>query len=123
MVDGMRKRVLYFAVKKYDLVLTLYLGACLICRDETIKPIHRRENEVDFHSLRTCQEECLNQIRQTMRYSDVSKFLVVKPTGVGKTAVIALAPFALNVSNKVLILTPTVWLREQIAKNIKARRS
>ena len=57
-----------------------------------------------------------------MRYSDVSKFLVVKPTGVGKTAVIALAPFALNVSNKVLILTPTVWLREQIAKNIKARR-
>ena len=82
-----------------------------------MKPIHRRENEVDFPSLRTCQEECLNQLRQTMRYSDVSDFLVVMPTGTGKTVVMALAPFALNVRHKVLILTPTVWLKEQVGKS------
>ena len=52
-----------------------------------------------------------------MRYSDVSDFLVVMPTGTGKTVVMALAPFALNVRHKVLILTPTVWLKEQVGKS------
>ena len=91
--------------------------------DGSIKSIHSRGNEVHFPKLRIPQEESIIEMRRTMRYSDVSKFLVVMPTGVGKTVVMALAPFALNVSNNVLILTPNVWLREQIARSIKAMYS
>ena len=84
----------------------------------SMRSIHKRENEVEFYQLRVPQEESLKKMRHTMRYTSVSQFLVVMPTGVGKTAVMALAPFALNVNDKVLILSPTVWLKEQIAKDI-----
>ena len=87
--------------------------------DGSMKSIHRRENEADFQGLRFPQKESLIKLRQTMRSTEESRFLVVMPTGVGKTVVMALAPFALNVSNKVLILTPTVLLKEQIARGIR----
>ena len=80
--------------------------------DVSMRSIHKRENEVEFYQLRVPQEESLKKMRHTMRYTSVSQFLVVMPTGVGKTAVMALAPFALNVNDKVLILSPTVWLKE-----------
>ena len=86
--------------------------------DGSMRSIHKMENEVEFSHLRVPQEDSLKKMRQTMRYTSVSQFLVVMPTGVGKTAVMALAPFALNVNDKVLILAPTVWLKEQIAKDI-----
>ena len=88
--------------------------------DGSIKSIRKRENEVDFPQLRIPQEESLMQLRQTMRSTNVSQFLVVMPTGVGKTVVMALAPFALDVNNKVLILTPTVLLKEQITNSIRS---
>ena len=66
-----------------------------------------------FH-LRNPQIEALLKMRDTLRSTAGKNFLVVLPTGVGKTLLIALAPFALDVSQKVLVLTPTVWLKHQI---------
>ena len=87
--------------------------------DDSIKSIRKTGDEVDFPGLRFPQEQSLIKLRGAMRRTEESRFLIVMPTGVGKTVVMSLVPFALNVSNKVLILTPTVMLREQIARGIE----
>ena len=50
------------------------------------------------------------------------RFFVVMPTGCGKTTVIALAPFMLNV-DKVLIITPGNTIRDQIKKELELNYS
>ena len=76
------------------------------------------QTTTQFH-LRNPQKEALLKMRDTLMSTEEKNFLVVLPTGVGKTLLIALAPFALDVSQKVLVLTPTVWLKRQIKDKLE----
>lgn len=65
-------------------------------------------------TLRHPQTDALIKMRDVMTpKTGPSRFMVILPTGCGKTYTLALAPFVLN-ARKVLLVTPAVTIREQV---------
>jgi superfamily II DNA or RNA helicase len=71
---------------------------------------------VCFAGLRIPQCDALAKLRAAFK-SGKNDFLVVLPTGCGKTIVMALAPFTAN-AMKVLVVTPTVLIKQQVNRAI-----
>lgn len=68
--------------------------------------------------LRKCQTEAYNAILEHFAIQENERSVLVQlPTGTGKSALIAVAPFNLA-TKKVLILTPNVKLAKQIEKDL-----
>jgi len=64
------------------------------------------------------QEEALKKIYRNLNKSDSRRFLVIMPTGCGKTLVLGLAPFMVKNVNKVLIIAPDTTISSQIKNNL-----
>ena len=64
------------------------------------------------------QKDCLLQLRKSLADAeDGARFLSILPTGSGKTLLMALSPFMLDV-NKVLVILPNISIREQVFSQI-----
>lgn len=78
--------------------------------------VENKDMEVD---LRTPQKEALTKMGSALAGKTKQRFMVVLPTGVGKTAVIALAPFMLPATTKVLVVAPNLTIYDQLAASLR----
>jgi hypothetical protein len=62
--------------------------------------------------LRAVQENALLRLRDRLVHKKQQRFLVLLPTGVGKTTIMALAPFMVE-ARSVLVVVPSLILRDQ----------
>ena len=67
--------------------------------------------------LRVPQEEALFKMQDALKSREASRFMIILPTGCGKTMVMGLAPFFLNAS-AVLIITPNKTICDQVKKDL-----
>ncbi|WP_342540343.1 DEAD/DEAH box helicase family protein [Heyndrickxia sp. FSL K6-6286] len=68
------------------------------------------------NGLRNAQLGAIHAIGSYFTRENKNKALIVLPTGTGKTAVLMMSPYILE-SKKVLIITPSILVRNQIAEN------
>jgi len=74
--------------------------------------------EINTASLRDCQVGAYESILAHFSGDDVEKHVLIQlPTGTGKSALIATAPFGLA-KNKVLIITPNLTLSKQLEDDL-----
>lgn len=73
----------------------------------------------DRRALRIPQQEALEKLRVQLYDNQQREFWVCMPTGSGKTLVMSLAPFMLNV-DRVLVLAPGKTIRDQDYDNLSA---
>eukprot|EP00037_Helgoeca_nana_P010034 m.88171 g.88171 ORF g.88171 m.88171 type:complete len:848 (+) comp19970_c0_seq2:1214-3757(+) len=73
---------------------------------------------IEGYKLRIPQEEALAKIRAQVFEGPHSEFWVCMPTGCGKTVVLALAPFMLNI-DRVLVITPGTQIRDQVHDELR----
>jgi primosomal protein N' len=73
----------------------------------------------DRRALRIPQHEALGKLREQLFDRQQNEFWVCMPTGSGKTLVLSLAPFMLNIE-RVLVLTPGVQIANQDFENLAA---
>ncbi|KAL3928367.1 MAG: hypothetical protein SGPRY_002417 [Prymnesium sp.] len=96
----------------------------LLTAEQVFKPEHFIESRSGTNQirpkakLREHQKNMLLQIFKVLRPAHGhEKFMVIMPTGTGKTRVIALAPFMLG-SEKVLVIVPGLTLVAQLKKEL-----
>lgn len=76
------------------------------------------KQQIDQSHLRDCQSGAYNAIIKHFAEKDAEKHVLIQlPTGTGKSAVIAIAPFNLS-TGKVLVLTPNLKLASQLDEDI-----
>lgn len=81
--------------------------------------IEHKKNIDFFHkNLREAQRGAIGSIASHFSIDNGTPGIVVMPTGVGKTAVLALTPFLLE-SQSVLVITSTALVRSQVCEELK----
>src|SRR3989338_2623122 len=74
--------------------------------------------QIKTDELRKCQREAYSKILEHFSKPQAERSILVQlPTGTGKSALIAIAPFGLA-KKKVLVLTPNVKLAKQIESDL-----
>lgn len=80
------------------------------------------DQKIITENLRKCQKEAYEAILNHYSNNDAERSILIQlPTGTGKTALIAIAPFGIA-KNKVLILTPNLKLTEDIDLSLDLTR-
>lgn len=74
------------------------------------------KSKEDTKGLRNAQLGAIHAIASYFTRENEKRALIVMPTGTGKTAVLMLSPYILE-SKKVLIITPSKLVRNQIAED------
>ena len=69
------------------------------------------------YELRLPQQEALLKMQRIMEPAKSESFMTILPTGCGKTAIIALAPFVMEAS-RVLIIAPGLTIASQIVEEL-----
>ena len=80
---------------------------------------HERKIKAKSLRLRLCQEKALTKLERLLGPAPPNKkFMIVMPTGTGKSLVISLAPFVLE-AHKVLIIEPGKELAGQMTQDLQ----
>lgn len=78
--------------------------------------------KANTYGLRNAQLGALHAIGAYFTKENASKALIVLPTGTGKTAILMLSPYLLE-AKKVLVITPSKLVRNQIANDFAALKT
>src|SRR5699024_3164656 len=85
---------------------------------ENYENLQFRKAKDNYKGLRKAQLGAVHAIASYFTKENSNQALVVLPTGTGKTAVIMISPYLLE-SRKVLIITPSILVRNQIAEDFR----